>query len=390
MIFHDRKTHPALQMEYLLYSATMAILDFVRFADERVASGKLSQKRLVIPGNKRLIKWVKSVFTVQDSTDGEHIGDIDHHNSFVELGQSFNIKKDPEHLPPETIMERLGDKIRFIPNFLRSSESAFGLRVACATMSIAIISLLEQTQVFFVEQRLVWAAIMVAISMTPTAGQSIFSFILRLIGTVISMVASFLVWYIPGKKTPGVIVFLFLYTAMAYYLPITRPRYVMLGMINIVTTVLIVSYELVVRKIGEALATSNGQLYYPIYLLGPFRLATVAGGLTVAFFWTIFPYPISEHSVLRKTVGASLYLLANYYSIVHETLNARVRGEEPDQEELDASFRKLEKARNKVFSKLLLMLNSLRTYGEFQKWEIPIGGKFPKQQYELINKSVQK
>jgi hypothetical protein len=377
-------------MEYLLYSASRAILDFVRFADERVASGKLSRKRLVIPGSKRLKKWFKSMFAVQDSTDNEHIGDIDNHHSVVELGQSFKAKKNPEHLPPENIIEKIGDKIRLIPSFLRSPESAFGLRVACATMSIAIISLLEETQVFFVRQRLVWANLMVAISMTPTAGQSIYSFVLRILGTVLSMVASIAIWYIPDQKTPGVIMFLFIYCTIAYWLPIKKPRFIMLGVISVVTTVMIVTYELEVREIGQALATSNGQEYYPIYLLAPYRLATVAGGLTVAFIWTVFPFPISEHSILRKTIGASLYLLANYYSIVHETVNARVRGEDGDKDDRDSSLRKLEKARNKVFSKQILLLNNMRTYSEFQKWEIPIGGKFPKQQYQLITKLTQK
>jgi Flp pilus assembly protein protease CpaA len=57
-------------------------------------------------------------------------------------------------------------------------------------MSIAIIAFLKNTQTFFVEQRLVWAMIMVAISMTPTAGQSVFQFMLRIGGTAIAMVSS--------------------------------------------------------------------------------------------------------------------------------------------------------------------------------------------------------
>lgn len=257
-------------------------------------------------------------------------------------------------------------------------------------MSVAIVDLLHDTQAFFVRQRLLWAMIMVSISMSPTAGQSIASFVLRVLGTVIAIVGTFLIWYIPDGKTPGVIVFLFLYVAIAYYIPIKKPRYTMMGMINIVTVTMIVGYELGVRKVGEKVATSNGQDYYPIYLLAPYRLATVAGGLAVAFIWTVFPFPVSEHSVLRKSLGASLYLLANYYSIIHETVTARARGDEGDMTLKTSAGRRLEKARHRVYAKQILMLSSLRTYSDFLKWEVPIGGRFPKQQYDTIITCVRK
>jgi hypothetical protein len=35
----------------------------------------------------------------------------------------------------------------------------------------------------------------------------------------------------------------------------------------VITTSMIIGYELQVRRVGEAVATSNGQAFYPIYLL---------------------------------------------------------------------------------------------------------------------------
>lgn len=71
-------------------------------------------------------------------------------------------------------------------------------------------------------------------------------------------------------------------------------------MIAIVTMNVIVGYELQVRQLGVNLATSNGQPYYPIYLFGPYKLATVAAGCAISFIWVIFPYPITAKSQLRK------------------------------------------------------------------------------------------
>lgn len=318
------------------------------------------------------------------------MGDLHAQNNILELGEAYKHRKDPEHLPPDTLFENIGDKIRMFPWFLRSFESTYGFRVACATMTIAIAAFLQDTQTFFVTHRLVWAMIMVNLSMSPTSGQSIFSFVLRIAGTTIATVASLLVWYIPDEKTPGIIILLFLFISCAFYVPIKIFRFRVIGIICIVTTSMIIGYELQVRKVGEKVATSNGQPYYPIYLLAPYRLATVAGGIAVAFIWTFFPYPISEHSVLRQSLGASLYLLANYYSIIHETVSARMRGEELDWTHKTSAGRRLVKARHKVFSKQMLMLNGLRTYSEFLRWEVPVGGKFPKAKYDSIILCVEK
>lgn len=380
-----------VQMEHLLYTASRAVLELVQYADDRVASGKLKRKRLVIPGSKQVHKWVRSMFQVQDSHDDGGIGDLHGQGGpALYLGQAYSERKDPEHLPPENRWERAGEALRRIPGFLRSADSAFGFRVACGTISVFIINLLADSQRFFVRQRLQWGLVMVAISMTPTAGQSIASFVLRIAGTVVAAVCSLLVWYIPDGHTAGVIVFLFLYNAAVFYIPIQKPHLLVMGLISIVTTNLIVGYELEVSKIGRERAAANGQVYYPIYLLAPYRLAVVAGGLVVAFIWTVFPFPISEHSVLRKNLGDALYLLANYYSIMHETVTARARGDEGDLTIKTSAGRRLEKARHKVYTKMLMMLNSLHTYANFLKWEVRIGGRFPKRQYETIMICMQK
>lgn len=377
-------------MEQLLYSTGNTVLGFVQYADSVQAKGKLSRTRLIIPGAKRSWKWAKSFLNAEDSHGNDHLDDIHSQSTSLELGEAYRHRKDPEHLPPTNLFQRVGDRIRVVPRFLRSFESSYGFRVACATMTIAVIAFLHDTQEFFTKQRLVWAMIMVNLSMSPTSGQSIFSFVLRIAGTTIAMVASLLIWYIPDQKTPGVIVFLFLFVSCGFYIPIKLFRFRVIGLISVVTTTMIIGYELSVRKVGEAVATSNGQAYYPIYELAPYRLAAVSGGIFVAFIWTFFPFPISEHSVLRQSLGASLYLLANYYSIIHETLSARMRGDEGDMTLKSSAGRKLEKARHKVFSKQMLMLNGLRTYSGFLKWEVPIGGRFPKKQYDSILVCVEK
>jgi hypothetical protein len=279
-----------LYVMFLLNSIGRSTLEFVKFADEHDQA--TAKNKLIWPGAKRFKKWLKSIFSNQDTNpdDETTITGFDRSNTTVYLGDAYKSKKDPEHLPPANAWEKFGNGIRSISHFLQSSESAFGFRAACATMSIAIIAFLKDTQTFFVEQRLVWALIMVAISMTPTAGQSLFQFCLRIAGTAIATIVAWLIWYIPGQHTAGILVFLFIFVALGFYIPLKRIDLVIAGLISVVTATMIVGYELQVRKIGVMAATATtGQPAYPIYELGPYRLATVAGGLAVAAFWTLFP-----------------------------------------------------------------------------------------------------
>jgi hypothetical protein len=139
-----------------------------------------------------------------------------------------------------------------------------------------------------------------------------------------------------------------------------------------------------VRKIGIAAASGSGQPYYPIYELAPYRLACVAGGSFVAFIWTIFPYPLSDRSWIRKDLGSTLYLLANYYSVVHSTIGARMHDTEGNMEHKGSPGRQLEKVRHKIFGKLMMLLPSLQQHADWQKWEPTVGGKFPRETYEAI------
>lgn len=382
----QRQLYLLLYMEYLINAVARGMHEYVKFADELNANGTFARKRIILPGKKRAKKWLKSIFQTSDTSqeDPNTGADIGGNTQNVELGAAYRRRKDPEHLPPEGWIEVVGNWIRRIPAALGSSQSAFGFRVACATISIALVAFVRQTQEWFVQQRGIWALIMVAISMNPTAGSSIFSYALRTIGTTVAMLAAWLVWYIPDEHTAGVLVFLWLWVSIGMYVPLKKPQFLTIGIISVVTTIMIIGYQLEARKVGIARATSNDQPYYKIYVFAPYRLATVIIGLATAFIWTIFPYPISEHSQIRKGLGGALYLLANYFSVIHELTRARIRRTTGPAGVKTSPGYQLERHRTKIFSKLMLNLTGLRTYASFLRYEIPVGGKFPRKQYDSI------
>jgi hypothetical protein len=345
------------------------------------------KKRLITPGRKTVAKWMKTFARSDQNEDSPEHTDASRMTSDTARSlwaDTFKSRKDPEHLPPRNSFQRIGGKLRAFSNLLRSQHSQFGFRVACAVMSINIISFLRDTQLFFVENRLFWAAIMVAVSMTRTTGQASFIYFLRLCGTLVGAIASYVIFYIVDGHTPGVLVFYFLVVAVFGYGPVKVPRLALATVIATVTSTLVIGYELQVKKIGVIAATSNEQLYYPTYILSPYRFATTAAGIFVAFIFTIFPFPVSEGSELRGDLGVSFYTLASHYSLVQETVAAQVSGTYGDLSVRSSPGRKLERARVKLMSKHMLLIQSMREQSNFTKWQIPIDAPFPKKTYDAI------
>ncbi|TDZ31098.1 Uncharacterized protein C8035_v001458 [Colletotrichum spinosum] len=375
-----------LYMEKLMLALGEAVQDLVLFADTKVADGTMGRKRFIIPSQRRISKWFKGVFSVEDATPEQNPDIAEMGANVVYMGDGYNKKKDPEHLPARGAWQHLGNKVRQVSAFVGSGESLFGFRVAIATMTVGILAFLQNTQSFFNEQRLVWAMIMIAIGMTITAGQSIFGFVCRVGGTLVAMVLSYVIWYIVVERTAGVIVFLWLFIFIEQYFVLKHPRFMPVWLILIITQVLIIGYELQVQKIGQAAAAATGQPYYPTYLLAPYRLACVAAGCAVAFIWTVFPSPMTDRAWLRKDLSASLYLLANYFSVITETIKATMAETHGDIKMPGTPAQKMEKERRRILGKLLLLLPSLDSHAQWQKWEPDIGGKFPRATYEDIIK----
>ncbi|KAK8061115.1 hypothetical protein PG997_015336 [Apiospora hydei] len=376
-----------LYIEKLMTEIGDSVRGFVAFADQKVADGTMSKNRLIIPKYRRIKKWVSSIFS---SNEGESSttenNDLLDTTNIVYMGDSFAAKKDPEHLPPVNWVERVGEGVRAVSRFFSSEASTFGIRVACATMTIGIVNFLESTQQFFQEQRGVWAMIIIAIGMTQTSGQSIQGFFLRVGGTVMSMILALVNWYIVDQKTPGILVFLFIFLVFEHYFLLKFPQFTPAVMICMVTHVMIIGYELQVLKLGIPASEASGQVYYPIYILAPYRLACVAAGCAVAFFWTVFPSPLTERTWIRRDLSATLYLLANYFSVIDASLKSKLHGTGGDPRHKRSPHNRLKKHRQLLLGKLLLLLPSLKQHADWQRWEPTVGGAFPRDVYEDIIK----
>ena len=332
-------------------------------------------KRLLIPRVGHLAYWL-DVFV---QLGGRHEDGATDDTS-VELGEALSKPKDPDHLPPTNFTEKAGDAIRKICSVFRSPHAAYGLRGACAVMTIVIISFLRASQDFYFEQRFLWALFAILLSMGRTAGSSTFMLLCRVLGTVVSMTVSYVIWYMVDGKTAGVLVFLWLWFAVIGYFLAKFPRFTSMWFVVLVAAIVMISDPLQIRKLGKATVAAAGQAVYPPYITFPYRLATVSLGVLTGYIWTVFPYPLSEYSELRETVAQEMNLLARYNKSTAQIVLLGLYGAQGD------SPSRLQLAHRRNYRKVQALSVTAKAYLHFQDWEFTLGGRFPKDAYgEIIS-----
>lgn len=124
--------------------------------------------------------------------------------------------------------------------------------------------------------------------------------------------------------------------------------------------------------------------FWADHILG---LLVTIGGLGVAFFFTIVPYPVTTRSLIRKDVSGVLYLLARSYSNVLSLVRMRIDGTEGDLGSKTSHGSIYEKQRIKLMTESMLAIDSLRQNTAFTVYEPSLRGKFPKEQYDTIIES---
>ena len=360
------------------------------------ADGTLGHHRLILP--KTITQWVAMMSRKDGSRHHKASNTSTDSVPLREPKHQMRPKCDAEHLPPKNWIERYGNIVRHVPRFLRSAHSIHGLRVACAVMSLAIGFYIRSSSDWFLKERLAWGLIAIILSMNRTAGSSTWAFICRLLATAVTMVAAYVIWYIVDTKTAGVITFLWVYLMILAYFSMLAatdsddtdwflvckfPHLTPAVIVAVFAAIIMIGNELQNRKLGTSRVEAAGQAALPEYKLAPQRLAITALGLVVAYFWTIFPYPLSEHTELRQDLSRTLYLLASYNSIVTQTIIFRAKRTTAIKKHHEDHLSLLKRD---YYTKIQSSLGRLRSHLMFTKFQIILGGRFPKDKYAEMTK----
>lgn len=179
----------------------------------------------------------------------------------------------------------------------------------------------------------------------------------------------------------GVLVFTWLAILALCYGFVKIPRLFIDWLRTLVTILDIIGSS---QKLGHQAILASGQIDYPIYLNAPYRLATVLTGCVVAYFWTLFPFPITDRSLLSEKLGDLVFLLAKSHDCGHSIASLKMSGKEGEMALKTSPGRKLMKVLHRLFHEMMTLIPELKAHALFQKFEFPIGGRFPATRYMSI------
>ncbi|KAK4546746.1 hypothetical protein LTR36_001478 [Oleoguttula mirabilis] len=139
-------------------------------------------------------------------------------------------------------------------------------------------------------------------------------------------------------------------------------HYRLIWSVIIAAIVLSIGYLTEVNKSGIAAATAHGVIYYRPYEVAAMRVACVLWGTGASIFFTYLPYSITARGMMRKDMAVVMHLIANYHTVVHSTLKARLRGTEGDMADKNSQGHVLSRTRKAMFNNGIELLGSLLDY----------------------------
>ena len=184
------------------------------------------------------------------------------------------------------------------------------------------------------------------------------------------------------------LVFTWLSFFALFYGFVKIPKFFAIWLCILVTIIAIIGSSLQSSKLGHKAILASGQIDYPIYTNAPYRLATVLAGCLVSYIWTLFPYPITDRSLLSEKLGDLVFLLAKYHDCGHSIASLKIREKEGDMVLKTSPGRKLQKVQHRLFCEIMTLIPALRMHSLFQRFEFPIGGRFPANRYMAITQEM--
>lgn len=358
--------HTVIKQHTLLHKCE-AILSMLVYVKDRTECGAWDNRKLIYPTWSTLIRWTKAAFATSGSTR-DSVADHFTNDAHREALKALLLGRNPQHLPPTNLVGRVGDILRAVPRFMKSRHSYFGFRAMCASMSLGIIAFLHPSYQFFKEQRCLWAVVMTGIALNNSTGQSAFTFMLRILASIAGTVGSLVCWYIVDGHPAGVICFCFVYMAGSFYWCVVKPKYTLLAIVSAVTPIIQLGYALNGDVLPQEVLHETDTPDYQLWRIALYRLVYVIIGLAVEYFWSIFPFPITESFVMRQEIGSCAYLLAKYNAIMTETILA----DKPSQ-----TASELQGARVEVLTQAQHHVSLLKMSSSYSTWQLGIGGKTP-------------
>ncbi|KAG7439538.1 uncharacterized protein BT62DRAFT_913251 [Guyanagaster necrorhizus] len=303
------------------------------------------------------------------------------------------VPRDPDALPPKSALGKFSLKLTSAVRFLWSPEGVYAMRYGLVSIALWIPYVCSSSVWFVYQYRGIWAVIMAQIGLAVFAGDQIYSYGVRLIGTGIGLLNGLVAWYIGaarGNGNPyGIVIITVSLTAPFVLKSITcrpsdKPFWSMIG----VTTVFVVGYSWV--DAHQVMLANTGKGIDIAWK----RALLIIIGFTAGFIVMIVPRLTSSRLFVRRSLAAITDELGNIFASEVEAFLAEERKTRLNSDaEKDHTNRSdnvsTKEQRIRMFTPRMLAiatrLQELQPTLTAAKWEPHVSGQWPYEQYTLLH-----
>lgn len=279
--------------------------------------------------------------------------------------------RDPDHGPPRHFYHLIGRALVKCVKLVQNPSVFFALKAAALFPLVALPAFLRRTAGWYYHERGLWVLIMASFTQAPFTGDTIFSFIWRIIGTFIGTILGCAVWYIGNGSGRGQPFGLAAIMAVAY-VPLMYVRIKWLYINQQPAIILVITFAIVIGYSWQ-----DGNLPSAVDLgvgwdVAWRRFTVVIIGITAAFIWSFVPKPTTGRQVVRQRLASGAFDIGKIFVLVSNFGRNPLRSKSEEEE-----IRRLVVRAN---AKLLLL--NLRL--DFATYEPPIQGPWPRDKYKRI------
>jgi hypothetical protein len=340
-------------------------------------SSKHRKNRLWAPKG---LRQLAHAFFIERSTEGDlrTYGEVQEVKEIDPEGDERKYRRDPDSRPPTNVLQRIMNGLHVVYKWTQTPEALFIFRYVFVSVALWVPAVVRRTAHFYYVQKGIWALVMAQTTLTIYAGDQLYNYFLRLIGTFIGLIIGLLVWYIGNAHTRGNVygtaasVGVFLVPLMFARL-FAPPQYLRGVILMLATISLVVGYSWID---GHLPVISNVGIGWKVAWK---RWTLVVIGFAASFILMIFP-AISARKAVRLGCAKTLASLSSIYT----SLMAAWITDIPTSKELKSGPSAWASSFRNELSTVAIQLRDLKETAVSARWEGNVRGHWPYEEYNRL------
>ncbi|GAA5893885.1 hypothetical protein JCM5296_004627 [Sporobolomyces johnsonii] len=311
--------------------------------------------------------WSKARFARTTAEGGYQDVDPD---SIADLDtQAFSAPRHPDYRPPKTVIQLWGVRLHWIAARLAKRDVLFGCKAAVLLGLCSMPAYFSTTCFFFYRERGIWVLIMIALTTTQFVGDTIFGFVVRVVGTFAGAIVGLLIWSIAAQNGRGnpyavgatcAVAFPFIFFYRVHYMPPIT------AILPPVTTMLVLGYS---WQNGHNPALSSVGWGWDVAWR---RFVCVMIGISIAFVWTYVPPKTTQKTSIRRTYARCVEKMGGVMCQILSFANTKTKPAKPP------------KVIVKNISMLRMKVNKTTQAKAMVKYELSLQGPWPAEHYTAL------